>query len=1239
MNSMRSTRLTLIAIAGLLLTTGLHDKARAAGAADLETNFLHPPASARPWVYWFWLNGNITSNGITGDLEAMQRAGIGGVLIMEVDQGAPAGPAGFGTPPWRELFKYVCTEASRLGLEVNMNNDAGWCGSGGPWITPDLAMQKIVWSETNAEGPGRFDATLAQPSAVSNYFRDIAVLAFPTPAGNARVQNIDGKAAFVPKHIAFQTAFPVVPADETTQRDRMLDLTRQCDAQGHLVWDVPPGKWTILRFGHTPTGKDNHPAPEPGRGLESDKLSKQATEVMFNGLMGKLIADSRPLAGKTLVSTHIDSWETGSQNWTPLFREEFHKRRGYDPLRFLPVLTGRVVDSVEISERFLWDLRQTVSDLLVENYSGYFRQLAHRHGLRLSIEAYDGTPCDDLTYAGTADEPMAEFWSWGFNTAYSCVEMSSAAHVYGKRILGAEAFTASDGERWLLHPGLIKPLGDWAFCEGINRFVFHRYALQPWLNVEPGMSMGPWGLHYERTQTWWEQSAAWHEYLARCQYLLRQGLFVADLCFLEPEGSPMRFTPTMPWRNGNTPDRPRYNFDGCSPEVVLHRMKVRDGDLVLPDGMNYRALVLPQVESMTPALLRRIKELVSAGATVIGPPPRRAPGLAGYPGCDAQVQQLARELWGDGVSRYWSNDFQASPGSSSQEPSAGPAGHKRYPRTVLWGPDFKTPQPAEGANLVQNSAWIWYPEGNPVASAPPGKRYFRRLLMLDPDKPIVSARFCLTVDNAFEFWVNGRHVGSGDNFKQVYAFDLAPMLRPGTNLIAVAAENTTDSPSPAAFIGALELKSQDGSTRRLNTDREWLTATNVSSGWQVHTEIGPGWVRAMELGPLGMQPWGDLDPTSGPPYVFPDFQAIVGVLQQRGIPPDFEGDSSLRFIHRRSGEDDIYFVANSQTNWIQAQCGFRVSGKRPEFWDPMTGRTVYAAAYEEKGKQTFVPITLEPAGSVFVLFREREADRVKRMSAEPIVTVRRNERDMLPVPGQSLAEPPSMELVADLAGDAHALAWESGQYQLRTAAGRVCSLDVTSLPPAFEIPGAWQVQFQAGRDAPAELTFPTLIDWAQHNDPGVRYFSGTATYAKRFDAPPQLLAAGIRAFLDLGEVLVMAQVKLNGKDLGTLWKAPFRVEVTQSLKPGENLLEVKVVNLWINRMIGDEQLPEDSDRNANGTLKQWPDWLGKGLPGPTGRFTFTSWRLWKKDSPLQPSGLLGPVRIVCAKDVRLPGPR
>ncbi len=344
----------------------------------LQKEFVAPPAAARPWVYWFWLNSNITKEGMTADLEAMKRVGIGGVLIMEVDQGAPQGPVAFAGPKWRELFQHMLSEANRLGLEVNMTNDAGWCGSGGPWITPELSMQYLVWTETSVEGGKHFDAALPEPQRTANYYRDITVLAFPTPAGNARIENINGKTGHDRQDQPPAPAkYAEVPADEVIKADSIVDLSAQFK-DGRLSWDAPPGKWTVLRIGHTSTGAVNAPAPASGRGLECDKLSKEAADAMFAGLMGKIIADSPALAGKTLVTTHIDSWEVHSQNWTPRMREEFQKRRGYDLYRYLPVYTGRIVDSVEVSERFLWDLRQTISDLLVENYAGHFRELAEQ---------------------------------------------------------------------------------------------------------------------------------------------------------------------------------------------------------------------------------------------------------------------------------------------------------------------------------------------------------------------------------------------------------------------------------------------------------------------------------------------------------------------------------------------------------------------------------------------------------------------------------------------------------------------------------------------------------------------------------------------------------------------------------------------------------------------------------------------------------------------------------------------
>ena len=300
-------------------------------------------------------------------------------------------------------------------------------------------------------------------------------------------------------------------------------------------------------------------------------------------------------------------------------------------------------------------------------------ELAHKKGLRLTIEGYDAT-CDDLRFAGRADEPMCEFWQRGCYSGLPLCdlveEMSSAAHVYGRRIHGAEAFTNWRGD-FLDHPATLKPLGDWAFCAGVNRFCFSEWIMQPWIHRVPGVSFSFIGTVFHGALSWWEQSKPWHEYVARCQHLLRQGTSVADVCFLSPEGGPFRFVAPIPGR-GAIPDQPSYNFDGCPAELIMQKdTKVHDGRIVLPSGMSYQLLVLPsynadgrpvmhvqgnyvytesplpKIETMTPQLLRRIKELVEAGATVLGTRPLKSPSLIDFPKCDAEVTRLADELWGN----------------------------------------------------------------------------------------------------------------------------------------------------------------------------------------------------------------------------------------------------------------------------------------------------------------------------------------------------------------------------------------------------------------------------------------------------------------------------------------------------------------------------------------------------------------------------------------------------------------
>ena len=1141
--------------------------------SDLEKGFTRPPDSARPWVYWFWLNGNITSNGITADLEAMKRVGIGGGLIMEVDQGAPVGPMDFMGPAWRDLFRHVHAEANRLDLEINMNDDAGWNGSGGPWIKPEQSMQEVTWTETNVAGPLHFEGELAQPVATAKYYRDIAVQAFPA-MDDYRIPGIESKAAFQ----NFRGRKP--GKGELTEKsiigqNAITNLAAWMDANGRLVWDVPAGEWTILRIGHTSTGAENAPAPMTGRGLECDKLSKEGIEANFNGMMARLAGDTGITAQRTpggLVATHIDSWENGSQNWTAKMREEFQQRHGYDLTPFLPVFTGRVVSSLEVSERFLWDVRRTVSELVIENYAGRFHGLANANAMRFTCEAY-GSPCDYIPYGGQADEPMGEFWTPGGGSMETCRGMASAGHVYGKPIIGAEAFTSGDQERWREHPALLKSLGDRAFCEGINRFVFHRYAMQPWADYRPGMTMGPWGQHYERTQTWWEQSRAWHEYLARCQFLLRQGLFVADVCHLQAEAPPMGFGNHS--RNG-------YDWDECTDDAVMTRMSVRDGRIVLPDGMSYRLLALSDARTMTPRLLRKLKELVEAGATVVGPRPLKSPSLSGHPQCDEEVQKLGAELWGD------------CDGQGVKEHAFGKG-------RIVWGlavekvlqqsgvqPDFVCGQPWRFIHRSSGDAEIYFvANGQPFeTTATCAFRVSGKVPEFwSPETGLTEragvhevkdgvTRVSLTLGpNGSVFVIFRERSGDGDPIAQV--------RRAGKTLLTAGQEPPLKITVRQARYGVLN----DPQRTRDVTAKVQVKADAFDHSF-----------------PVTAMADGD-DPA-------------LNVVKTLEVDYSIDGQS---FTGKWRDGDTVLLGRNA--------VGARVEVARyGVLGDPKRTRDV-----REKLQRL-----LDAGESSFLVARMAAGDDpafglIKTLDVEYTLNGKRlhltgTDPDMVdfvtgPVPPGAV-----VQVRCDAQGHAQLEAREPGEYELVSASGQVQKVKVETIPQSMELTGPWEVRFDPKWGGPESATFDPLEDWSKRSEEGIRYYSGTASYRKTFTLSSQPSSLN-RLFLDLGKVAVMAEVKLNGHDLGILWKPPFRVEVTNALKPGENVLEVKVVNLWINRLIGDEQLPEDSQRNGDGTLKGWPQWVNDGKPSPTGRLTFTSWRLWKKDDQLQESGLIGPVTL------------
>lgn len=1119
----------------------------------LRQGFQSPPASARPWTYFFIMDGHLTREGITADFEAMKAAGLGGMVIMEVDVGIPRGPVKFMSPEWRKLFVHAVREAERLGLEITLNAGPGWTGSGGPWVKAEQSMQHLVASETRVTGPASFEGVLPQPpprrpffgegalppdqeKVRKEFYRDVFVLAYRDRERTARLADLEEKALYVRAPYSSQpgvrATFPdalaaEVPDGPALESRLTVDLTGRLQAGGRLQWDVPEGDWVILRFGATSTGANTRPAPLPGLGLESDKFDRAALEAHFDAFAGTLLRELGPRGATNAgwTSLHIDSWEMGAQNWSPAFREEFTRRRGYDPLKYLPVLTGVAVDSAHLSERFLWDWRQTAQELVVENHATHLRELGRRHGLGLSIEPYDMNPCADLSLGAVADTPMCEFWLHGFNTFFTVTEAASLAHTLGRPVVAAEAFTSTDAERWQAYPGSMKTLGDWAFSAGVNRIVFHRYQHQPWLDRRPGMTMGPYGVHWERTQTWWPLVPAYHQYLARCQWMLRRGLPVADVLFLSAEGAPHVFLPPADATTGHPPQWRGYAFDACAPEILRNSASVRDGRVGFPHGMSYRVLVLPDRETMTPGLLRKVRELAEAGATIIGPPPRQSPSLSGFPECDREIAALAASLW-------------------STPPSAGGGDAASARGRVLWPSEARTPRtPRLRPPPLDQARWIWHAEGQPAAAAPVGRRWFRREFTLSAGQEVVSARACFTADNSFELWLNGDRVGAGDNFRRLEMFDVGALLRPGTNVLAVLAGNGGAAPNPAGLLGLLSLQFKDGTERMIATGPEWSSrASAPPEGWRAAVAAA-GWSQALDLGPAGMSPWGQPASDQPAPPQYGPFAFVEQTLAGLDVPPDFEAGEPLRYHHRRDGEIDLYFVASPATRTVETTATFRVAGRRPELWDPVTGEIRPLPRFTVIDGRTRVPLRFEPAQAFFIVFRE---------------------------PG------------------------EPGPSPLTNFA---------EVQPVQTVAGPWSVTFDPRTGGPGEVTFAALEDWTVRTEPGIRHYSGLATYRTTLVRSGEADRAGKRVFLDLGAVHSLARVTLNGREAGVVWTAPWRVDITGLLRAGSNDLEIVVANLWPNRLIGDAALPEAQ------------------------RSTWTTWNPFTPDTPLLPSGLLGPVRV------------
>jgi hypothetical protein len=779
----------------------------------IENNFLQPPQSAKPWVFWYWLHGSVSKKGITADLEAMQKVGLGGAYLMFIKDTSSvkinyAPQVRQLSPAWFELVAFAMTEAKRLHLQLGLHVSDGFALAGGPWITPALSMQKIVFTKQYVKGGVTAPIQLLQPETNEGYYKDISLVAFPTKSvlANANLDknikvtsNVSGVPSSLPypgakgastfksdsscwiqydyqeaysfssatiystnnyaslaleiqasndgvnfnsikklipprhgwqdtdapytfslpttkaryirfvydkkglqpgsesldaakwkptlkiKHITLSdepvvdnyeakngSVWRIAAANTDTasakilQQKEGINLTGKIDAKGELHVTLPPGNWMLVRIGATSTGHKNETAGG-GKGLECDKFNPAAVTLQFNKWFERLYQGVDVANAKDVVKIfHVDSWECGSQNWSDVFPAAFKQKRGYDLLPYLPVMAGVPIESIQKTESVLYDIRTTIAELINDNFFGTLKNLVQQKGILFSAESVAPTMLSDgMLHYKNVDMPMGEFWnnSPTHDKPNDVLDAISGAHIYGKNIIQAEAFTTLRMD-WKEHPGNLKMLGDQNFALGINKLAIHVFMHNPFTDRVPGVTLDPIGLYFQRNQTWFNQSKAWIQYLARTQSLLQLGKPVTDIAvfsgdelpsraslpsaltqtlpgLFEPEkieaqklrlqntGQPMRQEPVGVSFTANTyqakdwinPLR-GYLYDSFNADA-LEQLRYTSGALQTPSGSRYKILVIAADTLMNPRmhirpmLVQHIMRLVAEGATVI----------------------------------------------------------------------------------------------------------------------------------------------------------------------------------------------------------------------------------------------------------------------------------------------------------------------------------------------------------------------------------------------------------------------------------------------------------------------------------------------------------------------------------------------------------------------------------------------------------------------------------------------
>lgn len=1299
---------------------------RAEAASGLEAAFRQPPAGAHCKTWWHWMNGNVTTEGITLDIEAMKRVGIRGFQVFQVGTGIPKGPVDYSSAEHAHLLQHAAREADRLGMEFDIMNCPGWSSSGGPWITPELSMKQFTWTEMLVRGGERqVVSNLPQPYSKLGYYRDAFVLAFPALEGETRpwqqtlravrtstgpvdaanllgvdrnggievrsaqegqpaflqlefstplevrsisyyasslpgehehrnqkpdwlevsddgvqfrkVCDFDGwssgqervelpaTATFAPvqakffrilsmpaisiNNVQFSGAARLahwtrkanftrshgvgeesveVPAGSIIDPAKVIDISEHMEANGRLTWDAPEGTWTVLRIGQTTTGVMNHPAPDGGLGLECDKFSRAAYDYHFDHFFKALLPALGPLAAQGLAGGVIDSYETGMQNWTKEFPEEFSQRRGYDLRKYLPAMTGRVVENADVSERFLWDIRRTCADLMGDYYYGRFAERCRENKMKAYAEPYSGGPFEEMQSGSHLSVPMGEFWvgQGSGGIGYSVKLASSIAHLFGQDVVGAESFTGDQRfAKWQNYPYQMKGQGDLMYTYGLNQYIFHRNAMQPHPTAVPGMTMGPWGWENDRTNSLYDGLSGWYLYAARTQNLLRQGALVADMVYYQGVEVPVQ-TPVFPDELKPTPPE-GYYYDVANDGAILNRMNAEGGRIVLPTGLSYRVLVLPEDKRLGIELLRKVRDMVKAGIALVGPKPQVNPGLTEYPNSDAELRQIADEVWGD------------LNGTTVTERTYGNG-------RVFWG----LPMTAVLQKLgIPPDCEITSRSGDAPIN-------FIHRRVGDAEVYFVANRRRRAEDVVCTFRVKGQQpeIWNPQN-GEMTPLNLYEQTAAGTR-VALQLE-------PAASVFVV-FRSPAGakSVKAITKSGQTLASTDPFPAFQPgrQRDVTNDFTISVWIKPdldTSLPPQGDRDPylhmhsmVISPPEGDTGYGA--GNVSA-GLAAGRNGIAIMEHAHRDWRTP--VSVSLPIAGWVHVAMVYKsgapalyVDGKRVGQAEA-SGRTVHPGLNdltERGGAEYFDGDMSDPE-----LFKEALSDdRIQQLAAAGI-----------PKP----IAPSAVEWLGS--ANSELLFWENGRYSLDGAGGK-STLKVSGIAEPAPIPGPWQVSFPPHLGAPAQITLPELISLHQHSDPGVRYFSGTATYTRQFSAPSASTEGDRRLYLDLGWVHAVAQVRVNGRDLGLLWKPPFRLDITAAARAGENSLEVLVTNQWVNRLIGDEHLPPENKYGPGGNIEVIPEWYLQLQPKPPGgRTTFATWKHYDADSPLLASGLVGPVLL------------